>query len=221
MAQTTAVSLIKGANNLQITDDGTNKRAANGLMLIKAMIQEIDDHHDPIIKKARATVEAAREAKARLRDPLSSALQIIKDKRLAYDKESKDAALKKQQEEQEEENARVEQERKANLALAKDLRKSGAKQQAKILEAAVVEPTKIELQEPEKITGQALRKTYYADVVDLKSFVEAWLRGDVPEDGITVNRVLLGEYVRNPDKRSLVEKYPGIKVDFNEGLVVK
>lgn len=76
--KTEALSYPERAKKIIVHNDGTLTVANNILHAIKEIRQEIAGSYDPIIKKARATVDEARSEKKKYDEPLKEAEQTIK-----------------------------------------------------------------------------------------------------------------------------------------------
>ena len=76
--KTEALSYPERAKKIIVHNDGTLTVANNVLHAIKEMRKEIAGSYDPIIKKARATVDEARSEKKKYDGPLIEAEQTIK-----------------------------------------------------------------------------------------------------------------------------------------------
>ena len=204
---------VAKANALRITSDETNRRAATMLSGLKALVKEIDEHHNPIIRTQLEALKTAKEAKARYRDPVETAIEVIKGKSITWDTEQRRIAEKERQRLQAIADKKAENERRANEEIARDLKKAGNPEAAKQVEAILVKAEKVVVSGPREIPGQKFKPAYSAEVVDLKALVIAWLAGKVDVGAIQANDVLLGQMARNPVQRNEVRGYPGVVVN--------
>src|ERR1039458_4849893 len=79
-----ALSWPEKARALAVVDQRSYTLAADALRGIKDLRAELDATFDPIIVKARESLNTARETKAKLERPLADAEKILKDNRVAW-----------------------------------------------------------------------------------------------------------------------------------------
>lgn len=127
-----ALGYPERAKRLIVHNSGTLTVANNVLHAIKEIRQEIASSYDPIIKKARATVDEARSEKKKYDEPLKEAEQTIKLHIASYfeaqakiQREAEEKARKEEEERQKEEQRIVDE--------AKILEDSGKTEEAETM----------------------------------------------------------------------------------------
>jgi len=136
--QETALTLPAQARSFTVATGEQYQRAADFLLVNKAMKKKIEEHHNPIIEAANKTHKLAVAAKKKFTDPIDEAERIIKPKMAAY-VDAQEAKRRKEQERLELE-ARAKAEKEA-MKRAKAAEKAGdAELAAQILDEAVSAP---------------------------------------------------------------------------------
>lgn len=155
--KTEALGYPERAKKIIVHNSGTLTVANNVLHAIKEIRQEIASSYDPIIKKARATVDEARSEKKKFDDPLREAEQTIKLHIASYFeaqaklKRVADEEARKKEEERQKEEQRV-------LDEATILKDSGKTEEAEaMIEDIPLPPQTVEHAEPEAV-GLTVKK---------------------------------------------------------------
>jgi hypothetical protein len=174
----------------------------------KAIIARLEKIISPVYTSLQELYKLRRE----MTDPLDKADKIISDKmrvyhrleaeRIAEEKAEIEAAAEKER------NRAEELRRKAEIAKTPQMQARLATQAAeKDSKAAEIEETEVEKTHVMHSKTRTVKKPV---VGDMSALIKAVAAGEVPEDLLTVNAVVLTSYWReDPD---LVAQFPGIKI---------
>ena len=197
--KTEALSYPERAKKLIVHNDGTLTVANNVLHAIKEMRQEIAGSYDPIIKKARATVDEARSEKKKYDGPLIEAEQTIKLHIASYLEDQ--ARIKREAEEKarEAEEERQKEEQRI-LDEAKILEDSGKTEEAEAMIEDIPLPPKPE-DKPAVVEQEGLVFKQILDTERINTIVKQ-LGGQTKIPGIRVYPVWKWEV----DDRKLIPK---------------
>lgn len=157
--------VVAEANALAVTNSDENVAAVQRCKIIKDLMKEINEHHQPSIDAAHAAHKAALAARDKLVKPLDQAYKLIKSKindfSIAEQKRlAEEARLAK------EEADRKEQERLLKIAALKE--KAGKTEEAKkvVAEAEQVDMP-LELPKPvSKAEGQVTTEVWDIEILD-------------------------------------------------------
>jgi hypothetical protein len=158
-----ALSWPEKARALTVVDQRSYALAADALKGIKDLRAELDVTFDPIIVKARESLNTARETKAKLERPLADAETILKGSRVKWFQEQERIRLERQAQADREAEERAAKQRAQELADAKRQGASRAELKAVAAQPVMVVPVTVE-STVEKVVGISLRDNWSAEV---------------------------------------------------------
>jgi hypothetical protein len=159
----TALSWPDKARSLAVVDQRSYVAAADALRGIKDLRAELNVTFDPIIVKARESLETARETKAKLERPLADAEKILKDNRIAWSQEQERIRLERQQQANRDAEEHAAKQRAQELADAKRQGASRAELKAVAAQPVMVVPVTVE-STVEKVAGISMQDHWSAEV---------------------------------------------------------
>lgn len=173
----------------------------------KALLDEIDEGYDDIIKSAHKLHKDALAKKAKYYVPAETSVKAAKMLMNVYDAEQEAIRQAEQRRLQEEARKREEE---ARLQAAIEAEKEGAKEEAEqILEQpAYVPPVVLQKATPKVAGGPVFRTVWKHQVTDLMLLVKAVAAGQVPLAAIQANDVFLGQQARSLKDAMQI---PGVK----------
>ena len=180
------------ARALAVTDHAGYARAADFLLGIKGVREEIAQACDPVIAAAHRAHQAACQQKRALEAPLVEAEGIVKEVIAAY-LETEEKARRRREAELAREAARLEEE--ARRAEAEALEAAGESAAAAQVAAAPLLTAPILLPKP-RAEGIAARESWTAVVVSLRALCHAVAVGRVPETAVLPNGATLNAAAR-------------------------
>lgn len=218
--KTTAAGLAEQATALRVVDEPTFQRAGTMLRAIKTYLARVGEVLNPIIQAAHKAHQEALTQKKRLEEPALVAERSLKASMGTYQTEQErlaraaeaTAALERQ---------RLEDEAKLQAALNAEARGDGQGAE-RILEAAtppapIIVPAAV-TPPPPKAEGVSFRKTYRAEVTDLRALVEAVAKGQVPLAYVEANLSALNQAARALKEELAV---PGVRVIDERGVAAR
>ena len=158
-----ALSWPEKARALAVVDQRSYTLAADALKGIKDLRAELDVTFDPIIVKARESLNTARETKAKLERPLADAEKILKDNRVTWFQAQERIRLERQQQADREAEERAAKQRAQELADAKRQGASRAELKAVAAQPVMVVPVIVE-STVEKVAGISMQDHWSAEV---------------------------------------------------------
>ena len=158
-----ALSWPEKARALAVVDQRSYTLAADALKGIKDLRAELDVTFDPIIVKARESLNTARETKAKLERPLADAEKILKDNRVTWFQAQERIRLERQQQADREAEERAAKQRAQELADAERQGASRAELKAVAAQPVMVVPVIVE-STVEKVAGISMQDHWSAEV---------------------------------------------------------
>jgi hypothetical protein len=199
----TALSWPDKARSLAVVDQRSYVAAADALRGIKDLRAELNVTFDPIIVKARESLETARETKAKLERPLADAEKILKDNRIAWSQEQERIRLERQQQANRDAEEHAAKQRAQELADAKRQGASRAELKAVAAQPVMVVPVTVE-STVEKVAGISMQDHWSAEVntsmtenAALLSLASAVVHGKVPICALLPNMTYLNQQARS------------------------
>lgn len=225
------VVLEKSADLVISTDDDFT--AAGEILKAIRIEQKV------ILARITPTVTAANEAhktatalRAELMAPALEAESTVKgamagyvDKREAEaqaQRQEAEAAQRKRDEEERERQRRIREAEDKRIAEAAELEAAGKTEEAEaVLESHEPEPPPLpepvpapQIQKP-RSADASVRTIWSMEIVDKRELVEAWLRGEVPEDLVEIDQGKLNQIAKSMKAAS---KVPGCKAVRRTGI---
>jgi hypothetical protein len=198
-----AISWPEKARALAVVDQRSYTLAADALRGIKDLRAKLDVTFDPIIVKARESLNTARETKAKLERPLADAEKILKDNRVAWFQEQEHIRFERQQLADREAEERAAKYRAQELADAKQQGASRAEMKALAAQPVMVVPVTVE-STVEKVAGISMQDHWGAEVntsmtenAALLSLASAVVHGKVPICALLPNMTYLNQQARS------------------------
>lgn len=206
--ETKALSVAERAKAIQITDQPSYDMAVDFAKGIKALRNEAEIHHRPVIDAAHKTHKAAVEALKRIDAPLEQAERTVKGTMAAWTIEQERVRRA------EEDRLRLEAEKAREAELEQQIEQaeaegaSGVELESLIEQAAMVAPPAPTVAPTyQKASGVSVRKTYAAEVVSLHELIRWVAANPVFEGLLQVNQPALNKLV-GASKMSI----PGVRV---------
>ena len=201
-----ALSWPEKARALAVVDQRSYTLAADALRGIKDLRAELDVTFDPIIVKARESLNTARETKAKLERPLADAEKILKDNRVAWFQEQEHIRFERQRLADREAEKRAAKQRARELADAKRQGASRAELKAVAAQPVMVVPVTVE-STVEKVAGISMQDHWSAEVDPSQASSEnaavLMLAQAVAKDKIPICALLPNMTYLNQQARSL------------------
>jgi hypothetical protein len=200
-----ALSWPEKARALAVVDQRSYTLAADALRGIKDLRAELDVTFDPIIVKARESLNTARETKAKLERPLADAEKILKDNRVAWFQEQEHIRFERQQLADREAEERAAKQRARELADAKRQGASRAELKAVAAQPVMVVPVTVE-STVEKVAGISMQDHWSAEVDPAQAssenaavliLAQAVAKGKIPICGVLPNMTYLNQQARS------------------------
>jgi hypothetical protein len=198
-----ALSWPEKARALAVVDQRSYVIAADALRGIKDLRAELDVTFDPIIVKARESLNTARETKAKLERPLADAEKILKDNRVIWFQTQERIRLERQQQADREAEERAAKQRAQELADAKRQGASRAELKAVAAQPIMVVPVTVE-STVEKVAGISMQDHWGAEVntsmtenAALLSLASSVVHGKVPICALLPNMTYLNQQARS------------------------
>lgn len=207
-----AMSAIEFSNEISIVSNELYEIAAEYLLGLKSLENEIEETFDPVIKSTHSAWKSALAAKAKHFEPVEEAVKIIKGKMGTYQVEA-------------EKKARIEQEQLKRLAIEEEEKDRAAKAESLIVAGRPEEALLLlegELEAPAVVLGPTnapraegiqTREVWKAEVVDFEALVKAVAAGTVPitllepcQPKINAMAKMLGKELKIPGIRVYSEK---------------
>lgn len=202
-------SKIESINIIDVVDAPSYEAAGENVKAIVAFENAWTDYWEPLRKAARSVVDMILEKKG---GPLVTSEQKKKAQKAVASKWFDEQERKRMEEQRAAEAAarkRAEDEALAEAAALEKIGTPEAKAEAvQIIEAPVVVPSVVVRTAVPSGYGGMVRKTWKAEVVDIKALARAVLAGQVPELALQGNSVFIGQSVRAL-KESM--RWPGVK----------
>ena len=218
--ETKALTLSEQASAIIIKDQPSYDLAVDFLKGVKALRNEAEAHHRPVIDAAHKAHKAAVEALKRIDAPLEQAERVVKGTMSAWTIEQERIRR------EEEERLRVEQEKAREAELEAQLERAEAEGATEAETLAMIEQAAMAPAPPpptvgatyKPAAGVAVRKTYGAEVVNLRALI-VWVAQNPAYDYLLkVDQVALNRLATNA-KASLV--IPGVKVIEKSSVAVR
>lgn len=218
--ETKALSLFDQANAITIKDQPTYDLAVDFLKGVKALRNEAEAHHRPVIDAAHKAHKLAVEALKRIDAPLEQAERAVKGTMASWTIEQERIRRA------EEDRLRLEEQKAREAELEQQLEQAEAEGANETEVLALIEqaamapapppPTVAPAYKP--AAGVSVRKSYAAEVVNLRQLIQ-WVAGNPTFDYLLkVDQVALNKLV-GAAKSSLV--IPGVKVIEKSNVAVR
>jgi hypothetical protein len=216
--------VLRGAQDLVVRTDDDYRQAGEILRAVRAQNRAIEERLNPIIAAANKAHKAATSLRSELTAPIVRAETAVKvsmaafvDRRAEEERERRRQAEEVELKRQAEERARLEEARRDEarlLVTAAELEAKGQVEEAAALldeiVAAPITPPPLPAPPPappirvEKVAGASVRAAWSMRIVDERQLVEAWLRGEVPADVVSINQSALDRIARSMKAASRV-----------------
>jgi hypothetical protein len=200
-----ALSWPEKARALAVVDQRSYTLAADALKGIKDLRAELDVTFDPIIVKARESLNTARETKAKLERPLADAEKILKDNRVTWFQAQERIRLERQQQADREAEERAAKQRAQEMADAKRQGASRAELKAVAAQPIMVVPVTVE-STVEKVAGISMQDHWGAEIdpsqassenAALLQLAQAAGKGKIPICALLPNMTYLNQQARS------------------------
>jgi hypothetical protein len=174
-----AMSAIEFSNEISIVNNELYEIAAEYLLGLKSLENEIEETFDPVIKSTHSAWKSALAAKAKHFEPVEAAVKIIKAKMGTYQVEAEKRARLEQEEFK---RQALEEDEKDRAARAESLIASGRPEEALLLLEGESEAPPVVLQSSgaPRAEGIQTREVWKGEVVDLEALVKAVAAGTAP-----------------------------------------
>ncbi len=200
---------IESIDIIPVVDAATYEQAGENVKAIVAFENAWTDYWEPLRKAARSVVDMILEKKG---GPLVTSEQKKKAQKSVASKWFDEQERKRMEEQRAAEAAARKRAEDEALAEAAALEKVGTPEAkaeaAQIVESPVVVPQVVVRTAVPTGYGGMVRKTWKAEVTDIKALARAVLAGQVPEMALQGNPVFIGQSVRAMKDTM---KWPGIK----------
>ena len=196
--QTSNEALVVAENGMKltVTDQPSYDLAAKSVKKIREIRKNIAEVYDPIQKRERETAKATREERRKYEDPLALAEKHASGEIARFDQEQEDLRMEAQRK-IEEEARQADEERRLQEAQAAE--ENGAKPAVvnRILEQESVAPVPKAAPTYQKASGVGIRKSWSAEVTDMRALAEAVAKGKVSVLAIQANQTFLNQQARS------------------------
>lgn len=200
---------VSEANDLVVKDQASYERAASMMLLLVDLRKKITAHHADFKAKAYAAWKSICSAENSLLDPVEKAESIVKSKLSAYETEQR-RLVEEAERQAREEMERVSAEKtEAAIECAESAGATVEEIQA-IIEQPVCMPKPVVAVSHQKVKGVIARRTYKAEVVDIKKLALAVAHGRVPSSYILPNEQALNAAARSQGAE-LARFVPGVR----------
>ena len=201
--QIAAIAPITSDAELQIVGSVFKDATAN--------IKNLEEHMDGPIKDAHAKHKRLTELRNKLTAPFKQIKADADSKLTTYRREQQAKAAEEQRKADEEARKRAED---ARLAEAEALALSGKREQAEAVLDAPIMPEPVAPPPPiATVEGVSSRRTYSAEVVDMRKLCAAIAEGKAQVEFVTANQTVINSMARALKNNFCV---PGIKVVMKE-----
>lgn len=227
--ETKAMDISTRAAAVTVTDQPSYEAAGEMLTGIKALRNEAEAHHRPIIESAHRTHKLACDALNKVDRPLLAAEQFIKQRIGRYlteqarkereaERVARDLAEKQRQEEALAIAVQAEQEGASEIEVAAVLEEAAA--------APLVQPMPPPTPAPVAVKGVSSRVTYRVEVSDARKLLAAVIAPDSPHAGLLVNgEAFVGVSISAMNRVAQAQGgklvIPGVNVIENRGVAVR
>lgn len=143
----------------------------------RQLLKQVDETFDPIVRKARDTLQEARSQKVRIADPFNHAINALRPLVSAW--EDKEEAKQQLRAAKIEEQA-LKAQKRAREKQAQILERSGDKRGAHALRKAPIAPPAVPREEPAAAAGYTSRKIWKARITDVRALFRALVTGKAP-----------------------------------------
>lgn len=218
--ETKALSLFDQASALKINDQPTYDRAVDFLKGVKALRNEAETHHRPVIDAAHKAHKAAVEALKRIDAPLEQAERAVKKTMGDW------AAEQERLRREEEERLRLEAIRQAEAEAEKQIEQAEAEGASKAEVLAMIEqvamvpapppPTVAPTYKP--AAGVAVRKTWVAEVTSIRTLILFVAQKPEYEYLLKVDESKLNQLAR---MQGAALRIPGVRVVEKQNVSVR
>lgn len=210
---TQSTSLATKVKSITVVDMKTANQAAEYRTAGKAILKQIDDMFDPVIKSAHEQHKKAIALKKQFTDPINAnVITPVNSQLTAFERKREQERQAEQRRLQEE--ARKEQEQRA-LEEAQHLQAQGQHEAAEqVVQEAIEAPAPVVLVEKEKIEGVSMRSVWKWEIVDLAKIPHNLLVvSKNPANGLNqeISTTGIGALVRSL-KKMAEQQIPGIRV---------
>lgn len=198
------LGLSQQIKELVVCDGESLQMAADMRAACKEFLKRVAALTEPVIKAARAGLDAALAQRKGLEEPALHAVDTIDFKMKSYEREQRRLA-EAQRQAAETERKRLEAE--AALAAALEAESNGGSDvpaAAPIPQVVFTPP----VAEVPRVQGATFRSTWKAEVVDIKALIQAVAAGKADPNCLTVNQTYLNQMAR-AHKSTLA--IPGVK----------
>jgi hypothetical protein len=209
-----AMSAVEFSNEISIVNNELYEIAAEYLLGLKALENEIEETFDPVVKSTYGAWKAALAAKAKHFGPVDEAMKIIKSKMGTYQVEA-------------EKKARIEQEQLKRLAIEEDEKDRAAQAEALIVAGRPEEallllegeqeapPVVLQPSGAPRAEGIQTREVWKGEVTNFEALVKAVAAGTAPLALLEPCQSKINGMVKMLGKEL---KIPGIRV-YSEKLI--
>lgn len=218
-----AQHVLQTAQGNKIEDDFTMQVASDDLRAIKALQKDVESKRVSITAPLNQALKAVNDMFRAPKQYLEQAESTIKHSLLAYQQLQRIELARKQAEQ--EELARKERERLAIEAESLRQEASNNPEMAAVLEvqaaqteviASIVQAAPVTVAKAE---GVSTRKTYHANVEDMRALLQAVLDGKAPPECVLADMKFLNAQARAFKKAGMI--YPGVKINVQETLAAR
>lgn len=185
-----ATSWPEMAAAVVIVDQATHDRAAEMLVAIAKLEDQIKEHHKEPKKKAQETLDAIRAAENSMLLPLKHAREDLKPRLAAYIERKRQEQIEADKKAQEAARAQEEQAR-VNLAVQAEEMGATKKTVNEILARPLPTSAPPAAKVLQKHVGVSARETWKAQVFDMRLLIKAVAAGKVSAEYIEVNQAAL------------------------------
>lgn len=200
---------VSEANALAIRDQTSYDVAASMMLGLVELRKKIVDHHKASKAASYAAWKAVCAAEASLLDPVARAEQIIKDKLASY--EAKQGRLIEEAERlAQEAMERVAAEAVEDAIEQAEASGASAAEVKAIIEQPICLPRPVVATEHQRAKGVIARRTYKAQVFDIKKLALAVANGQVPASYILPNEQALNAAARSQGAE-MARFVPGVR----------
>lgn len=200
---------VAEANALVVRDQDTYERAASMMLLLVELRKKIAAHHADFKTKAYAAWKSICAAENSLLDPVEKAEQIVKSKLAAYETEQRRLQEASERQAREEMERLTAEQTEAAIEHA-ELAGASVEEIRAIIEQPVCLPRPAVAITHQKVKGVIARRTYKAEVVDIRKLALAVAQGLVPSSYILPNEQALNAAARSQGGE-LARFVPGVR----------
>jgi len=166
------------AGALSVTNAEQYQGAADFLKQLKDAQKKVTDFFSPIKKKAHDAWKSITAKESEVLTPLKDAENTVKGKMLTYQRQEEEKRQAEQRRLQAEADERARKDRERLLKHAESLKTPEKQEEYRQAAEEVQAPVVTVQSEAPRVAGISTRKTWKAEVINKKAFVEAALKDD-------------------------------------------